>query len=58
MDDAVAAIKRWWAAGAVDGFMTAGGEPTRSMDLALEELMPRLSEAGLLRSEYSGNTFN
>jgi hypothetical protein len=26
------------------------------MDLALDELMPRLSETGLLRSEYSGNT--
>lgn len=58
VDDAVTNIKRWWEAGAVDGFMTAPGGSSRSMDLALEELMPRLSEAGLLRSEYSGNTFS
>jgi hypothetical protein len=27
------------------------------MHLALDELMPRLSEAGLLRTDYSGDTF-
>jgi hypothetical protein len=26
------------------------------MDLAVDELMPRLSEVGLLRPEYSGDT--
>jgi hypothetical protein len=43
-------------AGAIDGFITAPGGSSGSMDLAVDELMPRLSEVGLLRPEYSGDT--
>lgn len=57
VDDAVEEIRKWSEAGAIDGFITAPGGSTSSMHLALDELMPRLSEAGLLRSEYTGDTF-
>ncbi|MDM7853136.1 NtaA/DmoA family FMN-dependent monooxygenase [Pseudochrobactrum kiredjianiae] len=56
VDDAVESVKHWQEAGAIDGFITAPGGSSGSMNLALDELMPRLSEIGLLRSEYSGNT--
>ena len=57
VDDAVEEIQKWSDAGAIDGFITAPGGSTSSMHLALDELMPRLSQAGLLRSEYTGDTF-
>ncbi len=57
VDDAAKDIRKWFEAGAIDGFITAPGGSTGSMRLALDELMPRLSEEGLLRSEYSGDTF-
>ncbi|MBJ6133644.1 NtaA/DmoA family FMN-dependent monooxygenase [Ochrobactrum sp. Q0168] len=57
VDDAAKEVRKWFEAGAIDGFITAPGGSTGSMRLALDELMPRLSEEGLLRSEYSGNTF-
>lgn len=57
VDDAVEEIQKWSEAGAIDGFITAPGGSTSSMHLALDELMPRLSEVGLLRSEYGGDTF-
>jgi alkanesulfonate monooxygenase SsuD/methylene tetrahydromethanopterin reductase-like flavin-dependent oxidoreductase (luciferase family) len=57
VDDAAEAIQKWSDAGAIDGFITAPGGSTSSMHLALDELMPRLSEAGLLRTDYSGDTF-
>lgn len=57
VDDAVEAIRQWSDAGAIDGFITAPGGSTSSMHLALDELMPRLSETGLLRTDYSGDTF-
>lgn len=57
VDDAVEEIQKWTDAGAIDGFITAPGGSTSSMHLALDELMPRLSEVGLLRSEYAGDTF-
>ncbi len=57
VDDATAEIRKWFEAGAIDGFITAPGGSTASMRLALDELMPRLSEAGLLRSDYSGDSF-
>lgn len=57
VDDAVEEIEKWSDAGAIDGFITAPGGSTSSMHLALDELMPRLSEVGLLRSDYAGDTF-
>jgi FMN-dependent oxidoreductase (nitrilotriacetate monooxygenase family) len=57
VDDAVETIQKWSNAGAIDGFITAPGGSTTSMHLALDELMPRLSEAGLLRTDYTGDTF-
>lgn len=57
VDDAVTEIRQWSEAGAIDGFITAPGGSTSSMHMALDELMPRLSEAGLLRSDYTGDTF-
>ncbi|OYR18178.1 NtaA/DmoA family FMN-dependent monooxygenase [Brucella thiophenivorans] len=57
VDDAVEEIQKWSDVRAIDGFITAPGGSTSSMHLALDELMPRLSEAGLLRSEYTGDTF-
>ncbi|WP_245416610.1 hypothetical protein [Pseudochrobactrum asaccharolyticum] len=46
----------WQETGAIDGFITAPGGSSGSMDLASDELMPRLSEVRLLRSEYSDDT--
>lgn len=57
VDDAVSGIEEWLAAGAIDGFITAPGGGASSMMLALGELMPRLSEKGLLRRDYTGDTF-
>ncbi|ATN36633.1 LLM class flavin-dependent oxidoreductase (plasmid) [Rhizobium sp. ACO-34A] len=57
VDDAVQEISAWADAGAIDGFITTPGGSPGSMGLALEELMPRLSDAGLLRKDYAGSTF-
>lgn len=57
VDDAVAEISDWMQAGAIDGFIATPGGSTASMHLVLDALMPRLSEAGLLRKEYAGDTF-
>lgn len=54
--DAQAEITRWFEAGAIDGFMAVPGGSVRSLDLTLEELVPRLAEAGLFRSAYSADT--
>ncbi|AMY71489.1 NtaA/DmoA family FMN-dependent monooxygenase [Frigidibacter mobilis] len=56
-EQACAEIRRWHAAGAIDGFIcTPGGAPS-SRDLALNELMPRLAEAGLFRKAYASDSF-
>jgi FMN-dependent oxidoreductase (nitrilotriacetate monooxygenase family) len=57
VDDAVAEISDWMEAGAIDGFIATPGGSTGSMHLALDALMPRLSEAGLLRKDYVSNQF-
>lgn len=56
VDDAMAEIVRWFEAGAIDGFIAVPGGAPRSLDLTLEELLPRLAEAGLFRRSYSGDT--
>jgi alkanesulfonate monooxygenase SsuD/methylene tetrahydromethanopterin reductase-like flavin-dependent oxidoreductase (luciferase family) len=57
VDDAIAEITRWFTAGAVDGFVAVPGGSRQSLDITLGELVPRLAEAGLFRSEYTGDTF-
>lgn len=57
VDNAVAEIKTWAEAGAMDGFFALPAGSVQSMRLALEGVIPRLAEAGLFRAEYSGATF-
>jgi alkanesulfonate monooxygenase SsuD/methylene tetrahydromethanopterin reductase-like flavin-dependent oxidoreductase (luciferase family) len=57
VDDAVAQITEWSAAGAIDGFLAAPGGSVESLHCVLERLIPRLAEAGLFRSRYTGTTF-
>jgi len=57
VDDAVAQITQWSAAGAIDGFLAAPGGSVDSLHCVLEQLVPRLVEAGLFRSRYTGTTF-
>ncbi|SMH46556.1 NtaA/DmoA family FMN-dependent monooxygenase [Azospirillum agricola] len=57
VDDAVAAVRDWVEAGAIDGFIAVPGGSVGSMRLALEGLVPRLAEAGLFRRDYTATTF-
>jgi FMN-dependent oxidoreductase (nitrilotriacetate monooxygenase family) len=57
IDDAATEIMRWTTAGAIDGFVLTPGGSTSCMRMALSDLMPRLSEIGLLRKDYTGDTF-
>ncbi|MGY0587813.1 MAG: NtaA/DmoA family FMN-dependent monooxygenase [Paraglaciecola chathamensis] len=57
VDDAFNAISEWHDQGAIDGFICTPGGSWGSVDLALTQLMPRLAEAGRLRSEYKHTTF-
>jgi FMN-dependent oxidoreductase, nitrilotriacetate monooxygenase family len=54
---AVDAIRTWHEAGATDGFILFPGGSVGCMHRCLEELCPTLSEAGLLRRDYRGDTF-
>ncbi|RAI03252.1 LLM class flavin-dependent oxidoreductase [Acuticoccus sediminis] len=56
-DDAADEIEDWAAAGAIDGFVALPAGSTTSMHLFLEEVVPRLTQRGLFRSEYRGTTF-
>ena len=55
--DAVAAIKAWASADAIDGFVAFPGGSIGSVALFLEEVVPALSELGLFRKAYRGTTF-
>ncbi|MCU1734626.1 NtaA/DmoA family FMN-dependent monooxygenase [Pseudomonas sp. 20P_3.2_Bac4] len=57
VDDAVEQIADWAEAGAMDGFIAAPGGSVESVHLFLDEVVPRLVEAGLFRERYSGSTF-
>jgi len=57
VDDAVAQIRDWAAAGAMDGFVAFPGGSKESVRLFLEEVVPELSELGIFRKDYSGSTF-
>jgi FMN-dependent oxidoreductase (nitrilotriacetate monooxygenase family) len=55
--DAFETIREWAQAGAIDGFVAVPGGSVASMRLVLERLLPRLGDAGLFRTGYSGHTF-
>lgn len=57
VDDAFEAIRDWVEAGAIDGFIAVPGGSVSSLRLVFEALVPRLAEAGLFRTSYSGTTF-
>ncbi|MCU6707302.1 NtaA/DmoA family FMN-dependent monooxygenase [Paenibacillus sp. J5C_2022] len=56
VDDAIDDIVTWFEAGAMDGFIALPGGSELSLHLFFDELMPKLVERGLYRSEYSGTT--
>lgn len=55
-DDAVAVIKAWHDAGAIDGFIALPGGSADSCQRFFTELMPRLQQAGLAHHAYRGST--
>lgn len=55
-EDALKEIMLRAEAGAADGFIAVPGGSMASADLFFEALMPMLSDKGLFRKEYSGNT--
>lgn len=57
IDDAYREISEWVGADAIDGFIATPGGSTGSMHMVLDGLMPMLSDAGLLRKDYSGDSF-
>lgn len=56
VEDAFATIVDWFEAGAIDGFIAVPGGSWSSLRLTLEELIPRLAEAGHFRTDYAGDT--
>lgn len=58
VDDAVEQILEWADSGAIDGFIAAPGGAVESVHLFLQQVMPRLVQAGRFREQYSGSTFN
>lgn len=57
VEDAVEQIIDWAAAGAIDGFIAAPGGSVESVHLFLEQVIPRLVDAGWFRESYGGSTF-
>ncbi|CCN80841.1 putative Luciferase-like [Vibrio nigripulchritudo SFn27] len=55
-EDAFKEIKQRFQAGAADGIIAVPGGSIESMNLFFEELMPMLSQSGLFKKEYTGNT--
>ncbi|WP_010140757.1 NtaA/DmoA family FMN-dependent monooxygenase [Oceanicola sp. S124] len=56
VEDAFQTISHWFETGAIDGFVAVPGGAPRSMHLTLEQLVPRLAEAGLFRKRYTNST--
>ncbi|MFT4247486.1 MAG: NtaA/DmoA family FMN-dependent monooxygenase [Pseudomonas sp.] len=56
VEDALAEIRARVQAGAADGFIALPGGALRSLELLLDELVPRLAEQGLFRDGYAGTT--
>ena len=57
VEDAFETIREWAQAGAIDGFVAVPGGSVASMRLVLDQLLPRLGDAELFRTGYSGHTF-
>ncbi|MCC9621037.1 NtaA/DmoA family FMN-dependent monooxygenase [Thalassospira sp. MA62] len=55
-DDAVAEIIEWMDAKAGDGIIALPSGAVQSLDLFLDEVIPKLQELGRFRREYSGST--
>ncbi|GGG12543.1 NtaA/DmoA family FMN-dependent monooxygenase [Paenibacillus aceti] len=56
VDDVLEDIVQKYDAGAIDGFIALPGGSEKSMELFFEQLVPKLVERGLFRSEYAGST--
>ncbi|WP_010277984.1 NtaA/DmoA family FMN-dependent monooxygenase [Paenibacillus senegalensis] len=56
VEDVMQEMITWFEAGAMDGVIALPGGSLHSLELFLEELVPRLAEQGLFRSEYTGKT--
>lgn len=56
-EDALEEIRTWHAHGAIDGFICTPGGGWGSFGLALTELLPMLTDAGLFRDAYTADTF-
>lgn len=52
VDDAFTAIRDWFEAGAIDGFIAVPGGSVSSMRIVMEKLVPQLADAGLFRRGY------
>lgn len=57
VDDLVGEIQRRAEAGAADGFIALPGGAVQSLDLFLDQAMPRLTAMGLARRSYASTTF-
>lgn len=57
VEDAFETIREWAQASAIDGFVAVPGGSVASMRLVLDQLLPRLGDAELFRTGYSGHTF-
>ncbi|WP_343565090.1 NtaA/DmoA family FMN-dependent monooxygenase [Kiloniella sp. b19] len=57
VDEAFEAVRDWHREEAIDGFICVPGGSVDCMSLALEQLMPQLSEEGLLRRNYDSDSF-
>ncbi|GAA3413411.1 NtaA/DmoA family FMN-dependent monooxygenase [Paenibacillus hodogayensis] len=56
VEDVLNDIIQRFEAGAIDGFIALPGGSEKSMELFFEQLMPKLVERGLFKSEYAGST--
>jgi alkanesulfonate monooxygenase SsuD/methylene tetrahydromethanopterin reductase-like flavin-dependent oxidoreductase (luciferase family) len=56
VDDVMQEMIAWFEAGAMDGVIALPGGSLRSLELFLDELVPRLADKGLFRHEYTGAT--
>ncbi|MFC4597207.1 NtaA/DmoA family FMN-dependent monooxygenase [Cohnella hongkongensis] len=56
VEDVLQEIVARFEAGAMDGVIALPGGSIRSLELFLDELVPRLADRGLFRREYAGTT--
>lgn len=56
VDEVLAEIVDWFEAGAIDGVIAIPGGSPQSLQLFLDELVPKLARRGLFRRDYEGAT--